>query len=101
MYIILIEIIYCIWRQKVKKNRNYKIFSWKFNLNKLISEINKDGFNPLYLAQHLNEANIISYFSDNAGIDEKEVEKNIEELINESESIQNIKKMQKRKRIKN
>ena len=85
---------------KNKKVETAKFLVENLNLSDLISKTNKDGYTPFSLAQHLNEDNIISYFSDKAGIDEKEIEKNIEELINESESIQNRKNAKKKKNKK-
>ena len=89
--------------------RNKKIETAKFliddlNLKYLLNETNKDGQTPLSLAKNLNYDDFISYYNEKSGIDEKEIEKNISELINESaksSSNNNNKKKKKNKKAKN
>ena len=85
--------------------KNQKIETAKFlvedlDLKSLINETNKDGYTPLSLAQHLNYDIFISYLSDKIGIDEKEIEKNIRELIGESETTNQSSKNKKKKKNK-
>ena len=53
-------------------------------LKNLLSQNNKEGYNPLSLAQHLNEEKFISYFHDLNEEDEKKIEENLKELLAES-----------------
>ena len=80
--------------------KNNKINTVKFlidelNLIFLMDEKNKDEYTPISLAQHLsnesNESNeiFINYFSEKQNIDEKQIEKNVTELLNESNMIKN------------
>ena len=80
--------------------KNNKINTVKFlidelNLIFLLDEKNKDEYTPISLAQHLsnesNESNeiFINYFSEKQNIDEKQIEKNVTELLNESNMIKN------------
>ena len=89
--------------------RNKKIETAKYliddlNLKYLLNETNKEGQTPLSLAKNLNYDDFISYYNEKSGIDEKEIEKNISELINESaksSSNNNNKKKKKNKKGKN
>ena len=74
--------------------KNNKINTVKYlidelNLIFLMDEKNKDEYTPISLAQHLsnesNESNeiFINYFSEKQNIDEKQIEKNVTELLNE------------------
>ena len=80
--------------------KNNKINTVKYlidelNLIFLLDEKNKDEYTPISLAQHLsnesNESNeiFINYFSEKQNIDEKQIEKNVTELLNESNMIKN------------
>jgi len=80
--------------------KNNKINTVKYlidelNLIFLMDEKNKDEYTPISLAQHLsnesNESNeiFINYFSEKQNIDEKQIEKNVTELLNESNMIKN------------
>ena len=86
--------------------KNKKILTVKYlidelNLNSLLNENNKDGYTPLSLAQHLNNEIFINYFSDREKINEKEVEENVKELIEESNQIKDKNEKKKKKKNKN
>ena len=85
--------------------KNKKILVAKYlidelNLKSLIDENNKDGYTPLSLAQHLNNEIFINYFSEKEKIDEKQIEENLKELMDESDKIKN-KNNNKKKKKKN
>ena len=72
--------------------KNKKILVAKYlidelNLKYLLEENNKDGYTPMSLAQHLNNEIFINYFSEKEKVDEKQIEENLKELINESDKI--------------
>ena len=81
-----------------KKIETAKYLIDELKLDDLINQSNKEGKSPLSYAQYYNDNTFITYYSGKTGIDEKEVEKAIEELINESES--KNKKSQKKKKNK-
>ena len=65
----------------------------------LMGDNNREGYTPMSLAQHLNNEIFINYFSDKEKVDEKEIEENLKELIDESNKIKD--KNNKRKKKKN
>ena len=69
---------------KNKKFECTKYICEELGLKNLASEINKEGYSPLSLAQHLNEEKFISYFHDMIEDDEKKIEENVKELLAES-----------------
>ena len=86
--------------------KNKKILTVKYlidelNLSSLLNDNNKDGYTPLSLAQHLNNEIFINYFSDKEKINEKEIEENLKELIEESNQIKNKNEKKKKKKNKN
>ena len=86
--------------------KNKKILTVKYlidelNLTSLLNDNNKDGYTPLSLAQHLNNEIFINYFSDKEKINEKEIEENLKELIEESNQIKNKNEKKKKKKNKN
>ena len=87
---------------KYKKIETARYLIDELKLDDFINQNNKDGKTPLSYAQQFNDNIFISYFSDKIGVDEKEVEKNIKELIGESEIIESKnKKKKKNKKNKN
>ena len=83
--------------------RNKKINTAKYLLDELklkhlVGESNKDGYTPLSLAQHLNDDVFISYYSDKNEVDEKEIEENLKELIQDSDN--KVKQSKKNKKNK-
>ena len=88
---------------KNKKIETAKYLIDELKLKHLVNETNKDGYNPLSLAQHLNDDIFISYYSDKNEIDEKEIEANLKELIQDSNkrARQNKKSKKKKKKDKN
>ena len=86
--------------------KNKKILTVKYlidelNLKSLLNENNKDGYTPLSLAQHLNSEIFINYFNEKEKIDEKEIEENLKELIEESNQIKDKNEKRKKKKNKN
>ena len=69
---------------KNKKLECAKYICGELGLKNLLSQNNKEGYNPLSLAQHLNEDKFISYFHDINEEDEKKIEENVKELLAES-----------------
>ena len=69
---------------KNKKLECAKYICGNLGLKNLLSQNNKEGYNPLSLAQHLNEEKFISYFHDLNEEDEKKIEENLKELLAES-----------------
>ena len=69
---------------KNKKLECAKYICGELGLKNLLSQNNKEGYNPLSLAQHLNEDKFISYFHDINEEDEKKIEENLKELLAES-----------------
>ena len=87
---------------KNKKIETAKYLIDELNLKNLLNETNKEGQTPLSLAQHLKDKVFISYYNEKTGIDEKEIEENLKELINESnKSNKNNNKKKKNKKNKN
>ena len=89
---------------KNKKIETAKYIIDELKLKNLVNETNKDGYTPLSLAQHLNEDIFISYYSEKNEIDEKEIEENLKELIQDSarrSAKQNKKSKKKKKKDKN
>ena len=69
----------------------------ELGLKNLVNETNKDGYTPLSLAQHLNNNEFISYFSDINQEEEKKVEENLKELLAEDVKKDTTKKGKKKK----
>ena len=69
---------------KNKKLECAKYICGELGFKNLLSQNNKEGYNPLSLAQHLNEDKFISYFHDINEEDEKKIEENLKELLAES-----------------
>ena len=69
----------------------------ELGLKNLVNETNKDGDTPLFLAQHLNNNEFISYFSDINQEEEKKVEENLKELLAEDVKKDTTKKGKKKK----
>ena len=88
---------------KNKKFECAKYICEELGLKNLANEINKKGYSPLSLAQHLNEEKFISYFHDMDQENEKEIEKNLKELLAESvnKETKKIKKKKGKKKGKN
>ena len=89
---------------KNKKIETAKFLIENLKLNHLLNETNKDGYTPLSLSQHLKNEDFISYFGENNDIDEKQIEQNVMDLINESDNQANKggnkkKKKNKKKKI--
>ena len=85
---------------KNKKIETAKFLVEDIEVKNLINETNKDGYTPLSLAQHLNEDIFISYLSNKIEVDEIQIEKNIRELIGESEISSQSNKNKKKKKNK-
>ena len=85
---------------KNKKIECAKYIVDDLNLKNLVNEVNKDKYNPLSLAQHLNNDDFISYYSEKNKIDEKEIEENLKSLIEDSanRSVKQSKKNKKNKK---
>ena len=86
--------------------RNKKINTVKYivdelNLKELMGDTNKDGYTPLSLAQNLNSEIFINYYNDKEKIDEKQIEENLKELINEANIIKEKNSKKKNKKNKN
>ena len=87
---------------KNKKIETAKYLIDQLNLKNLLNETNKEGQTPLSLAQHLKDNDFTSYYNEKTGVDEKEIEENLKELINESnKSNKNYNKKKKNKKNKN
>ena len=69
---------------KNKKLECAKYICGNLGLKNLLSQNNKEGYNPLSLAQHLNDEKFISYFHNLNEEDEKKIEENLKELLAES-----------------
>ena len=87
---------------KAKKIETAKFIIDTLKLKDLISEVNKDKYTPLSLAQHLNNDAFITYYSDLNEIDEKEIQDNVNELIESSKTatIRQSKKSKKKNKKK-
>ena len=87
---------------KAKKIKTAKFIIDTLKLKDLISEVNKDKYTPLSLAQHLNNDAFITYYSDLNEIDEKEIQDNVNELIESSKTatIRQSKKSKKKNKKK-
>ena len=87
---------------KAKKIETAKFIIDTLKLKDLISEVNKDKYTPLSLAQHLNNDAFITYYSDLNEIDEKEIQDNVNELIESSRTtvIRQSKKSKKKNKKK-
>ena len=85
---------------KCRKIECAKYIVDELNLKNLVNEVNKDKYNPLSLAQHLNNDDFISYYSDKNKIDEKEIEENLKSLIEDSanRTVKQSKKSKKNKK---
>ena len=85
---------------KNKKIECAKYIVDELHLKNLVNEVNKDKYNPLSLAQHLNNDDFISYYSEKNKIDEKEIEENLKSLIEDSanRSAKQTKKSKKNKK---
>ena len=86
--------------------KNNKIETAKFlvdelDMKNLLGENNKDNYTPMTLAQHLNNEIFINYFNDKEKVDEKKIEENLKDLINESNNIKDKDKNNKKKKKKN
>ena len=81
---------------KNKKLECAKYICEELGLKNLLNDSNKDGYNPLSLAQHLEEENFITYFHSINEDDEKKMEENWKELLAESDK-QETKKGKKKK----
>ena len=86
---------------KNKKIETAKYLVDELNLKELMGNTNKDGNTPLSLAQKLNNEIFINYYSDKEKIDEKQIEENLKELINESNKIKDKYNKKKSKKNKN
>ena len=86
---------------KNKKIETAKYLVDELNLKELMGNTNKDGNTPLSLAQKLNNEIFIDYYSDKEKIDEKQIEENLKELINESNKIKDKYNKKKSKKNKN
>ena len=87
---------------KAKKIETAKFIIDTLKFKDLISEVNKDKYTPLSLAQHLNNDAFITYYSDLNEIDEKEIQDNVNELIESSKTatIRQSKKSKKKNKKK-
>ena len=81
---------------KNKKLECAKYICEELGLKNLLNDSNKDGYNPLSLAQHLEEENFITYFHSINEDYEKKMEENWKELLAESDK-QETKKGKKKK----
>ena len=70
---------------KNKKLECAKYICEELGLKNLLNDSNKDGYNPLSLAQHLEEENFITYFHSINEDYEKKMEENWKELLAESD----------------
>ena len=70
---------------KNKKLECAKYICEELGLKNLLNDSNKDGYNPLSLAQHLEEENFITYFHCINEDYEKKMEENWKELLAESD----------------
>ena len=84
---------------KAKKIETAKYIIDILKLKDLINEVNKEKYTPLSLAQHLNNDIFITYYSDINEIDEKEIQDNLNELIESSKTTTN--KISKKSKKKN
>ena len=84
---------------KNKKIETAKYLVDELDMKGLMGDNNREGYTPMSLAQHLNNEIFINYFSDKEKVDEKEIEENLKELIDESNKIKD--KNNKRKKKKN
>ena len=69
---------------KTKKIKTAKYLLDELKLKNLVGESNREGYTPLSLAQHLNNDIFISYYNEKNEIDEKEIQENLKELIEDS-----------------
>ena len=74
---------------KAKKIETAKFIIDTLKLKDLLGEVNKDKYTPLSLAQHLNNDAFITYYCDINEIDEKEIQNNLNELIESSKATSN------------
>ena len=81
---------------KNKKLECAKYICEELGLKNLLNDVNKDGYNPLSLAQHLEEENFITYFHGINEDYEKKMEENWKELLAESDK-QETKKGKRKK----
>ena len=81
---------------KAKKIKTLKMLINSFNLKDLISESNNNNLTPFSIANKNESKEIISFFNSIVETNEEEAEKNVKELIEESD-----KKASKRKGKKN
>ena len=81
---------------KNKKLECAKYICEELGLKNLLNDSNKDGYNPLSLAQHLEEENFITYFHSINEDYEKKMEENWKELLAESDK-KDTKKGKKKK----
>ena len=86
---------------KSKKIETAKYLVEALDLKKLLNEVNKEGYSPLSLSQHLNQNDFISYFIEITGIDEQKIQESVEELIQESQVKQSKDNKKKKKKKKN
>ena len=86
---------------KNKKIETAKYLVDELNMKNLMEENNKDNYTPMTLAQHLNNEIFINYFSEKEKVDEKEIEENLKELINESNMIKDKNNKKNKKNKKN
>ena len=86
---------------KNKKIETAKYLVDELNLKYLLDENNKDNYTPMTLAQHLNNEIFINYFHEKEKVDEKEIEENLKELINESNMIKDKNNKNNKKKKKN
>ena len=69
---------------KNNKVQCVKYICEELGLKNLANDINKEGYTPLSLAQHLNYEKLISFFCDINADEQKTIEENLKELLAES-----------------
>ena len=86
----------------VKNNKfeTAKFLVDELKIEGLMEENNKENYNPMTLAQHLNNEEFINYFSEKEKVNEKEIQDNINDLINESNITKDKNNKKKKKKNK-
>ena len=82
--------------------RNKKIKSVKFlieciGLKNMVNDTNKDGMTPFTIAKKVNCEQLVNFFNNNNQLDEKQIEQNLNELIQESNTLKEKRNKNKKK----
>ena len=82
---------------RAKKVKTVKFLIDSINLKSMVNDTNKDGMTPFSIAKKVNCEQLVSFFNNSNQLDEKQIEQNLNELIEESNTLREKRNKNKKK----